>query len=1415
MRKVRLCSLLFLFISVPVWARDIPGYVRKSTWYESMLASVERLQRDETHGTGKRGIPNFGLDEFTIMAWIQTRDGGTIVSKAPKEGPWQRMGKAFFVRDGKLCFDIGCVGCVTSKGSVNDGQWHHVAVSSANNVQRLYIDGCPEAEGNLKSESDVPEHVLKIGYTTQDFPAQSAWKGALDEVRIYGKALPEKEIRRQSARFKHRGSQALAACWPFDQNARDVSGNDNNGRINPKAKVRYVPGKEGKALWLDGKLMEQVLVSANKRAEALETLWEQLARDFPAAQDRQEMKWEREDGIWNGGWKFGDWPGLAKRYAEHVRSDARILSPFQKPETVAANEAEVAAVHKAYVQSRRDALLLDALGGVNTASLRRAVEYLAREFGPKYPNAELYLNRIQSIEARIEGVRKAGREQESLASIKEELLALEREALLTNNPLIDFDQIIFNKRKTFQSTHYYTDYIDGFDQFEGKLCAVSLKDGTVREFVPPGTPGLIGRYDLSYDAKRVVFDCKPREGAGFRIHEMSINGKDARQLTQDPPDEQERIERYHTRGIDVWAGKPIRYTHHTDDLHPCYLPGGGFCFVSTRCEFGILCDGPDVFTTSVLYRMDADGGNMIKLSNSSVSESAPSIMNDGRILYTRWEYVDKGAVAVKCLWAVHPDGSGSVEVFGNDIDFPDTCNQGRAIPGSNNEIVYIGAPHMPLGVGTVIRIDTNRPIRTRAPMTYVTPEVDVRQEWGFNHNRNGEWAADANGPLYMDAYPLSDSFFLVACNPGRPWNDASAYAIYLIDTFGNRVEVYRDQDTSCWQPMPLRPRIEPPALPSVLATESPSRATIVMNDVYEGLPGIERGSIKYLRIMEQVPRPWTARRFWSGDEYDQQHAVISMNAALGLKVLHGVVSVEEDGSACFTIPADKNIFFQALDEDFMEVQRMRTYINARPGETRSCVGCHGQREQAPWTKPLLAMQHRPQTPIPQPGDTAPRPLHYPSDVQPVLDRHCVRCHGESDPKGGLDLSGAMTGLFSHSYENLLKGGLVQLIGENHPKTGNIAPVPPKTLGSYASKLVSVLRSGHQGVEIPREEFIKLLTWVDSNAQYYGSYYGRRNLRYEGLSDFRPVPTLASALGEAPARLPQSPEDVAAIIQGGVRHPFLVSDHSGGGPFGGGSKLRIFSADGKLEWEYPCSSAVHETWVLPNGNILFVSNGVREVTRDKRVVFEYKSDLYITTCQRLPDGNTLIGENPLNRVIEVDPQGAVVKTVQFAGGCADKSRNFRLVRKLGNGNYLVAHEGEGMVREYDGSGTLLKEFKTPGGPYAVVRLANGNTLVSCGAGKEVVELDAAGRTVWELKDGELPGIELHWMAGLQRLPNGNTVMTCWFPCTDYKGKSTPQILEVTPDKRVVWTFSAPDLVGMANNIQLLDVPGDVTKGEVLR
>jgi hypothetical protein len=687
--------------------------------------------------------------------------------------------------------------------------------------------------------------------------------------------------------------------------------------------------------------------------------------------------------------------------------------------------------------------------------------------------------------------------------------------------LDQFEKLLFVKRYTYQSTHYYTDYIDGCINFGGNLSILSLNDGTITDLVPSMSHGIFGRYDLSFDAKRVVFDWKDSVGTGFRIYEVGVDGKGLRQLTFPPEDEPERIQKYRHWEMKTWQRRPMNYYHHTDDMHPCYLPDGGICFISTRCEYGILCDDPDVYSTTVLYRMDGDGLNMEKLTNSSVSEANPVVMNDGRILYTRWEYVDKGSICVKCLWAMRPDGSGSAEIFGNDITFPPSLLLSRPIPDHNNLFVTVGTPHSPQnGVGTLIRIDTNEDIRTRRPMTYITPDIDIRQEAGFHHRINGEWTRNENGPLFTDPYPLSKDVFLVSHNPDKHIRDTKAWGLYLIDTNGNKKLIYDDPEISCWMPMPIRARKRSPVLPSVVNPElaKKNQAVCVVTDVYRGLEGIKRGTIKYIRINEQVPRPWAARRYWDGDTYDQQHAVVTKLTHLYVKVQYGIVPVYEDGSAHFVVPADRNIFLQVLDENFMEVQRERTYVNYRPGEVRSCIGCHEKPKdvQLKNMQTPLALQYPPHQPAPQPGEASgTRPLYYPTDVQPVFDKHCIKCHGGIKPTAGLDLTGEMTKLFNRSYENLVDRGrgLMTLVGENEEKAGYIQYLPPLSLGSHASKLISIVLQGCPGdsSKLTQEEMIKLTTWVDSNAQYYGSYYGRRNLKYKDHSNFRPIPTVAEAI----------------------------------------------------------------------------------------------------------------------------------------------------------------------------------------------------------------------------------------------------------------------------------------------------------------
>jgi len=708
------------------------------------------------------------------------------------------------------------------------------------------------------------------------------------------------------------------------------------------------------------------------------------------------------------------------------------------------------------------------------------------------------------------------------------------------------DEILFIKRIPYSSNHYYTEYINSRWTPGGGIYVLSLKDGSTRCLTTGLTGGVFGRMDISFDARKVVFDWKRSKDEGYRIYEVACDGSGLRQVLPAPANEAALVARYH-RG----------YHHGTDDMHPCYLPDGGIAFVSTRCQAGTLCDVPDIFTTPVLHRMDADGGHLQQLSFGALSEFTPAVLADGRLVYSRWEYVDKGAVSVKCIWAMRPDGTASSEIYGNDIPFPPTMIQPRPIPGSPNQYVLLGCPHCPQNaLGTIIRIDMTKPIRTDEPMTYMTPYVKVMAEggWQFSDGVPGRIVDDGNGngPLFRDPWPLDRDHFLVAHKP-RGFGKCYApngYGLYLLDASGKVLPFFRDPEISCWQPMPLQPRPTPPVLSSAReeTLAAGNQARCVVTDVYHGLEGVARGTIKYLRILEQIPRPWCARRPGNSeaDCYDQQYAVVSKDTALGLKVQHGVVPVEADGSAHFLVPANANIFMQALDQNYLAVQTERTFVNYMPGETRACIGCHETPADSVRsdTSHPLALRRPPSLPGPQPGETSGRrPLHYPTDVQPVLDHNCVRCHNEIRKDGGLDLTGRPTQFFSVSYENLLierRGartdrvdpGLVPTIGENHPKTGNVRYLPPESLGSHNSLLVAMLApdkvqfsgdaarlarlvAAHKEVHLQPEELLKITNWVDTNAQFYGSYFGRRNLADQNAPDFRPVPTWESAIGHPP------------------------------------------------------------------------------------------------------------------------------------------------------------------------------------------------------------------------------------------------------------------------------------------------------------
>jgi len=359
--------------------------------------------------------------------------------------------------------------------------------------------------------------------------------------------------------------------------------------------------------------------------------------------------------------------------------------------------------------------------------------------------------------------------------------------------------------------------------------------------------------------------------------------------------------------------------------------------------------------------------------------------------------------------------------------------------------------------------------------------------------------------MFMDPYPFTEKFFLVSHTFGAKRRGSQHYDLYMLDAWGNRARLYGDSEMSCFAPIPLRPRHRPARIASVRhggKGEEARRATLFIQDVYEGMKGIERGRVKYVRVMGALAWPW------------DQHGIswnLGFHADPHRKKIYGVAKVHEDGSCYFTAPPGENLFFQALDENYMALQQMPTFINLMPGENRSCIGCHENRRKAPNMARGMpqAMNHPPQTLAPQPGDTGPRMVHYPTDVQSILDKHCVRCHGGEKPKARLDLTGVPTHKYNRSHENLIRRRLVSFADCRYG-SANFRAVPPLTRGSHLSKLTAQIRKEPCKTNLTREEFIRIVTWIDANVPYYGTYRGKRDPKYKDDPDFRPPPAMVAA-----------------------------------------------------------------------------------------------------------------------------------------------------------------------------------------------------------------------------------------------------------------------------------------------------------------
>ena len=569
--------------------------------------------------------------------------------------------------------------------------------------------------------------------------------------------------------------------------------------------------------------------------------------------------------------------------------------------------------------------------------------------------------------------------------------------------------------------------------------------------------GFIFDMSPSYDGKKLLFsfmDNVHDRSDSFHIWEVNVDGTGLRQITGGP---------YH-------------------DASPAYLPDGRIVFCSTRVESFSLCQD---FLAAALFVVNPDGGDLHRIEYTTLCDTTPFVMDDGSLLFTRWEYQDKNIFCTQGLWTLRPDGTHLQLYYGNTLTIPNSICGARQIPGSTKVVCTMAAHHgRPLGA--IGLIDRAIGLENPRAMVNLTPEIPYQPTVADVWNPvapNNFWAAGdvQYAWAYGDPWPLAEDLFLVAYG-GPLEGGPQRYRLLLLDDRGQKVPLYEDPDTSCFNPVPLAPRPLPHPMPR--SNETPvslETGTLYVTDIYRDLvdKGVQRGQVKALRVMSQPPKRWNTE----GPRYHDHYPVIGQGSYYP-KIDYGTVPVDEDGSAYFEAPAGVELYFIALDEHGKEIRRMGSTTQLTPGESQGCVGCHATLAEAPPPAATLAARlgREPDAITPPPWGAG--PVDYVKQVQPVLDRYCVSCHSGRAPDARIDLTGDRSRLYNMSYRALLDGGYVTHYYINQGPTGNFQPLQS---GSWVSPLTELIESEHQNVKMGDESRRRVYAWIDANAPYYSTW----------------------------------------------------------------------------------------------------------------------------------------------------------------------------------------------------------------------------------------------------------------------------------------------------------------------------------------
>ncbi len=598
---------------------------------------------------------------------------------------------------------------------------------------------------------------------------------------------------------------------------------------------------------------------------------------------------------------------------------------------------------------------------------------------------------------------------------------------MADQPSLDADVIFAERNPGVKGGHYYSNFgyactkpaewLYGDDG--ARLCRLDPQTGQLTVLLEDSRGG-IRDPQVSHDAKRILFSYRQGGTHHFNLHEINADGTGLRRIT---------------RGD--W-----------DDVEPCYLPDGGIAFCSSRCNRYVMCWYAPV---AVMFRCEADGSAMRMLSSNAVTENTPAVLPDGRILYTRWEYVNRDAISFHHLWTMNPDGTEQQVYFGNQTPggvFIDA----QPIPQSRN-VVFIDAGYhgTPEHAGKVMAVSESGGPDAAAMVKGITPQGGFR-----------------------DPYPISPRSYLVA----------RENSILLLDDAGTTTPLYTGPQM-VHEPRLLKPRVREPVVPPRVDL-SKNTATLFVADVYQGrnMDGIKRGDIKKLLVLEDLPKP--------ANYHGGGSTPIAHGGTWSLKRILGTVPVADDGSACFEVPPLRSVYLALLDANDRSIKQMRSFMTLQPGEQRGCLGCHETRTQPPPSRPsLTALQRGPRRIEPIAG--VPEVFDFPRDIQPILDRHCVRCHNAEKRAGGVVLTGDRGPTYSLAYYNLmLHRQITDGAGYGWEGVRNVEGRPvgndlPNTMHSSASPLMNKIGGLHHEAQLTANEQIRVRLWIDTAAQYAGTY----------------------------------------------------------------------------------------------------------------------------------------------------------------------------------------------------------------------------------------------------------------------------------------------------------------------------------------